>query len=90
MKIITEESLYQFEFWCGAKGTASLLTQTELEIIEYVLMDAYPDGLTATEINDIFWFDSDWIAEVIGYHDFDDLWKDRYGEIIKDIVENDS
>lgn len=81
MKIVTHENLYEFKFWCGAKATASLLTQDEMELIDDLLNDAYPDGLTSTEINDIFWFDTDWIAEVLNYHNFEDLWKDRFGKI---------
>lgn len=77
MKIINEESLYDFEFWCGAKSTFKMLTQAEAELIEGILEELYPEGLTSTELNDIFWFDSDWIAEIVGYKDFDAMFADR-------------
>lgn len=69
--------LREFEFWCGGMSTASLLTEDELDIIDYCLSELYPDGLTPTEINDILWFDDDWIAEMLGYQDFDTLYTER-------------
>ena len=37
----------------------------------------YPDGCSETDVNDIFWFERDWIAEALGYSDYDELLKDR-------------
>lgn len=71
MKIYSEMSLTDFEFWSGAKDTANYLTYKELETIEYLLEDMYPDGIDETTLNDIFWFENDWIAEMLGYESFD-------------------
>lgn len=73
MKIYTETSLTNFEFWSGAKDTVKYLTYDELEQIESILEDAYPDGMSDMEINDFFWFEEDLIAEWLGYEDFDEL-----------------
>lgn len=73
MKIYEEKSLTDFDFWSGAKDTVKYLTYDELEQIEAVLEDAYPDGMEDTEINDIFWFEDDWIAEILGYENFEAL-----------------
>lgn len=81
MKIVSHENLYMFDFWCGAEDTAHVLTQAEMEMIDDILSEIYPEGLSPTEINDIFWFDSDWIAELVGYNDFEELWKDRWAKI---------
>lgn len=75
MKVYTETTLRDFEFWCGAKDTVEHLTDRELETIESVFEDLYPDGMEDTQINDIFWFEEDWIAEMLGYDDFEDLLK---------------
>lgn len=77
MKIYVETSLTDFDFWSGAKDTVKYLTDDDLEIIESSLEDAYPDGMSETEINDLFWFDDDFIAEILGYNCFDDLIADR-------------
>lgn len=71
MKIYEEKSLRDFDFWSGAKDTVKYLTDDELEQIEAILEDAYPDGMEDTQINDIFWFEDDWIAEMLGYEDFE-------------------
>lgn len=73
MKIYTENSLRNFEFWSGAKDTAKYLTHNELDTIETVLEELYPDGVDETTINDIFWFDDDWIAELLGYESFEEI-----------------
>lgn len=71
MKIYEEKSLRNFEFWSGAKDTVKYLTDEELDTMESILEDIYPDGMEDTQINDIFWFDDDWVAEMLGYEDFE-------------------
>lgn len=66
MKITTEQSLSNFEFWSGAKSNAEMLTCEELDSVENELEAEYPDGMTDTEINDLFWFDFEYVCEMIG------------------------
>ena len=73
MKIYEEKSLKDFDFWGGAKDTVKYLTADELETIEAVLEDCYPDGMEDVQINDFFWFDDDTIAEWLGYDDFEEI-----------------
>lgn len=73
MKIYEEKSLRDFEFWSGAKDTVKYLTLEELDTIESILEDTYPEGMEDTEINDFFWFDDDTIAEWLGYNDFEEI-----------------
>ena len=77
MKIYTEKSLSDFEFWSGAKDTVKYLTTDELEQMEEILEECYPDGMEETQINDIFWFEDDWIAEMLGYSCFDEIMEER-------------
>ena len=78
MKIISEDKrLRDFDFWSGAKDTVELITSDELDIIEDMLEDAYPDGMTETQLNDLFWFDTDIIAEWLGYEDWETLYNER-------------
>ena len=73
MKIYSEKSLKDFDFWSGAKDTVKYLTEDELNQIENILEDCFPDGMDETEINDFFWFEDDTIAEWLGYSSFDDI-----------------
>lgn len=77
MKIYEEKSLNDFEFWSGAKDRVKYLTDDDLEQIEDFLNTEYPYGISDTELNDIFWFEDDFIAEVLGYSNFDELMEDR-------------
>lgn len=73
MKIYREESLSMFEFWGGARDFAAVLDSDDMDIIESVLEDIYPDGIDETTINDIFWFEPDTIAEWLGYDSWEAL-----------------
>ena len=69
MKVYSEINLRDFEFWSGAKSNAETLTSEQLDIVESILEDAYPDGISETQINDFFWFDFDTIREWLGIKD---------------------
>lgn len=73
MKIYSEKSLNDFEFWSGARDKVKYLTHDEIEQIEQELEELYPDGMDETEVNDFFWFEDDTIAEWLGYDSFEDI-----------------
>ena len=66
MKVTTEQSLSNFNFWSGAKDNASELTDSQLDTVECILEDIYPDGMDETAINDLFWFDFETVKEWLG------------------------
>ena len=67
MKITSEMSLKNFKAWSGAKDTLNKLIELDkCEDLEFILDDLYPDGLTDTQLNDILWFDDEWIYETLG------------------------
>ena len=67
MKITSEISLKNFKAWSGAKDTLNKLIELDkCEDLEFILDDLYPDGLTDTQLNDILWFDDEWIYETLG------------------------
>ena len=67
MIIKTEKNLRNFEAWSGAIETKNLILDAGLEEeFEGLIKELYPDGLSDTELNDILWFDSDWILENLG------------------------
>ena len=69
MKVYSEINLRDFEFWSGAKSNAETLTSEQLDIVDSILEDAYPDGMSETQINDFFWFEFDTIREWLGIKD---------------------
>ena len=67
MIIKTETNLRNFETWSGATETKKIILDAELEEeFEGLIEELYPNGLSDTELNDILWFDSDWILENLG------------------------
>lgn len=79
MKITKEISLYDFEAWSGAKDTLGELTISECEQLEAILEDIHPDGMDETQLNDILWFENDWIAKCLGYRNWEHLVRDHEG-----------
>ncbi len=73
MKIYSEKALKDFDFWSGAADCVKYLTEDELNTIENTLEELYPDGMNETELNDLFWFDEDTIAEWLVYGSFDEI-----------------
>lgn len=69
MKVYSELSLRNFEFWAGAKENAQKLTPEELDVVEHTLEEIYPDGIDDTTINHIFWFEFDQICFWLGIKD---------------------
>ena len=77
MKIYKEQSLTEFEFWAGAKDTVKHLTDDELDTIEEMLEELYPDGMDETELNDFFWFETGTISEWLGHESFEAIMDRR-------------
>ena len=74
MKISKELTLPNFDFWSGAKDHS--FTYSELKEIEVQLEDLYADGCEETEINDLFWFEEEFLCECIGV-DFNEDYLNR-------------
>ena len=67
MTIKTEKNLRGFEAWSGAIETKKLILDAGLEEeFEGLIEELFPDGLSDTELNDILWFDGDWILGNLG------------------------
>ena len=77
MKIYKDYYLHDVNFWGGAKDNIKYLTKDDFTVVELELEEMYPDGIEETELNDLFRFDIDEIANILGYDDFDDLKKER-------------
>lgn len=75
MNIIVETTLENFEAWSGGEDTLDTLRDKDLcERLEYILEnDIFPDGCTDTDVNDFLWFERDYIAELLGFRNWEAL-----------------
>ncbi len=65
MKYTKDLNLTSFKFWSGAKQHE--FTYNELKQLEYILEDLYHEKPpTETEINDLFWFETELLCEWLG------------------------
>ena len=79
MKIYRDESLSNFEFWSGAKDNAEEFTLEELDRIgEELSVIDNGDGYEETQINDLMWFEPEYLASLIGLE-----WDSKTGKIIR-------
>ena len=68
MKTYNENTtLRDFDAWSGAIDTKKTILEHHKSTEFDDLMDElYPDGLSETQLNDILWFEEDWIYENLG------------------------
>ena len=67
MLVYSEIILMDFEAWSGAVETKKLIIENhKVEEFEELIEECYPNGISATRLNDILWFDSDWLYESLG------------------------
>ena len=70
MKVIFETSLENFEAWSGAVDTKKKIIEAgKTEEFETLIDELYPDGIDATTLNDILWFDVEWLYDTLGMID---------------------
>ena len=65
MKIINDNlDLRDFEAWSGAVETQNkIIEEGKAQEFNDLIEELYPEGLTDTQLNDILWFEEDWIFE---------------------------
>lgn len=60
-------TLVDFVAWSGAKDTKqTIIDNDKADDFDRLIEELYPDGLSETQLNDILWFESDWIFENLG------------------------
>ena len=67
MKTFKHTSLEYFSAWSGAIETQeAILAANKGEEFDNLIEEQYPDGLSETQLNDILWFEEDWLFEMLG------------------------
>ena len=60
-------SLQNFNAWSGAVDTQDrIISEGKADEFDNLIEELYPDGLSETALNDLLWFDEDWIFEQLG------------------------
>jgi hypothetical protein len=56
------QTLLTFDAWNGAVETKeTIIENRKSQQFDQLIEDIFPDGLTDTELNDILWFETDWV-----------------------------
>ena len=77
MTITYELDLNSFQAWSGAKDTLDRIQREgKCGLLEQILEDTYPDGMTETELNDLLWFDSESVYEWLGIRSEEQIEKE--------------
>ena len=67
MKIYSETSISDFKAWSGAVSTQDrIIEEGKEDEFDALIEELYPDGIDETELNDLLWFEEDWIYETLG------------------------
>ena len=63
MKTYTENAtLLNFDAWSGAKETKeTIINNNKEDDFDFLIEELYPDGLSEGALNDLLWFDDEWI-----------------------------
>jgi len=79
MKIYKEINIEDFEAWSGGKDTLETIIRAgKAAELENLLIETGPaDGWDETGVNDILWFESDWLFEMLGISPDEDEEEDE-------------
>jgi hypothetical protein len=66
MKTFNETNLVNFNAWSGAVETKErIINEGKAKDFDSLIDELYPDGLSETHLNDLLWFEEDWIFEML-------------------------
>lgn len=59
-----------FKPWSGAVSTYETIAEEDkLDDLDFLLEELYPEGISESHLNDILWFESDWVFAQLGIND---------------------
>ena len=77
MKIWSDDSIRNFNFWSGARDTVDDLFDSDFDILEPIIEEYFNGEVEDVDLNDFFWFERDTIASWLGYENYEELMHDR-------------
>lgn len=70
MKVYKDIELCEFEGWQGAKTAIKIIHHARKDKeFEEMIDELYPDGIGEVELNDLLWFEDNWIYEQLGINE---------------------
>ncbi len=70
MKTFNEINLKEFDAWQGGIETKErILKEGKEEEFDFLIQELYPQGLSETQLNDILWFEEEWLFENLGINE---------------------
>ena len=73
MLVTCEKSIENFDAWSGAINTQNRIIEAgKVDEFDSMIEELYPDGIDETQLNDLLWFESDWIYETWGISEEDE------------------
>lgn len=73
MALVVNVGINGFKPWSGAVSTwDTIVEEDKLDALEFILEDLYPEGINEGQLNDLLWFESDWIYESLGITEEDE------------------
>lgn len=68
LKITT--GIDNFKPWSGAVSTWEEIEEAgKISELEFLLEEIYPEGIDETKLNDLLWFESDWVYSLLDMND---------------------
>ena len=87
MKVFYELDLHNFEAWSGGKDTLNtILENNKGNDFDALIEELYPDGIDETVLNDLLWFEPEWIFESLGINENEEEDENEEAEEIE--IEN--
>ena len=84
MIVKTEINLCNFEGWSGGDNTLAVLSHEQIFKLQSAIEEQHPDGIDEEELNDILRYETDWIASLFDYYDWETLENhQKYGDTVK-------
>lgn len=70
MALIVNVGIDGYNPWSGAVSTWEEIQEAnKVDELEYLLEEIYPEGITDTQLNDLLWFESDWVFAQLDMND---------------------
>ena len=67
MKVYKDMSIMDFDAWSGAVDTKKKIVEAgKEEAFDELIEEIFPDGIDETKLNDILWFESEWVYDAVG------------------------
>ena len=73
MKVYEDINLKDFESWSGATETKNIIiNEGKEEEFEELIEELYPNGISATTLNDLLWLDQEYVLDTLGIENSED------------------